>query len=510
MPENSSAATKDCNAPYNRWLYLCSAIFSTVLCAGVFYGWNSFQTILESEGFFSSRCPDGPGCKEQTLQFSWVYTAASIACYITPLISGLFSDKFGPRATLRGLFTFFVLGCALLIASAYTHDDAFILPGYIFLGLCSSSAYIPLISVANLFPEYKSAIISFLCAAFDFGSVVFLVMAAMYKSGAAYGSLMIAYIAGPVAICVLMTIFLWPRKPFEAPVYGEPKVEKDLCNLSADKSTLDVPTTTSVSIESLAKEEDTTITIQKEEAVSEGPNPNDPMYKSPFLPKLNLFKLYNSSLLKQFSTTEYILAVIFFTVNVFRFNFYLGNVHSQLNAMGQEDGKYTDIFSAIFPCGILAVFPVSFILNTGGPIVGTFCLWLFGFLLSILALIPNLPLQIFTFIVFVVFRSFLFSVISVFCVSFFGFRNLSTLIGLITTVGGVMAFAQTPIVSWALGEGDPEGDGDFKFPNVLMLCLQSAMVFFPLWLSYRSGHGNVFSGIFCPRGRTNKVASATA
>ena len=218
-----------------------------------------------------------------------------------------------------------------------------------------------------------------------------------------------------------------------------------------------------------------------------------------FLPGIDTERIGKLSLLQQVCTPEYYMYVIFFSFMIIRFQFYIGTINTQLDVLGQVNSEYGILFGYVLPCGAISVFLIGWILDTYGPIVGMFSLVVLVISLSILNLLPILTIQPLTFLLFGFFRGFLFCNMSVYLSSVFGYKYLGTLIGLLTTIGGLLGLIQNPLLLWAYASNANTTNTNtivqpnFYPPNILMLVLMIVFgLAWPMWLAYRAGLGSLW------------------
>ena len=106
-------------------------------------------------------------------------------------------------AVLIGLLGF-VLGFILLAARAY-------IAAYVVLGLFAAFTYVPLLSVSSLFPRYRNTALAFVSGTIDSSAVVFVILAAMYKSDMSFTGLIWLYICIVLAPLLCLAVFVLPH-----------------------------------------------------------------------------------------------------------------------------------------------------------------------------------------------------------------------------------------------------------------------------------------------------------
>jgi len=169
-----------------------------------------------------------------------------------------------------------------------------------------------------------------------------------------------------------------------------------------------------------------------------------------------------------------------------RFNFYIGSVHAQLEALGQAPGgAYTNLFGTVLPLGFFAQFAIGALIDARGSVAGLWALWALGVAFSAANLWLPLRAQPATFVLFAAFRGFLFTNMSAYCARVFGFKTLGRTIGLLVLMGGLVSLLQQALLAWAFAGVAADAAGDFARVNALLLALCAATAALPLWLTLR-------------------------
>lgn len=483
------------------------AVFHALTCAGAFFGFNSLARLLSLNGAFASFCESPLStCEAQQVQLYNLYSYGTLCALIAPLFSGLASDRFGPKFVICTVTAIFITGILLLYFSHAFQKDDYLFPAILLIGTAASANLIPLFSTANLFPDNKSLAISILSGSFDAGSCVFLFMNILYERGFTLKSLLISYLAGPVFICTLMAIFLWPNKAFESkqelninpPVsVNESKKEGEITvdveeedddnkNEEEDEDNRDdeVPHTPLVAIQPTVRRAASMLSIQSpKEQKKEEPTPVSVVSipeQLNFLKGIDTTKLSSLSLLEQIQSPEYLLYALYFSTCMIRFNTFIANLVPVLDSKGQSNQEYAKIFSTILPLGSLVVFIAGFIIDKKGPVNAFYILSTLALLVSIIELIPILEIQPIAFISFAAFRAFQFAAMSSYLALVFGFKNLGALIGLVTLCGGIVGFSQIGFTSWAVNNSN-----NFLIPNCVILMLMISTFAWPIYLTRR-------------------------
>ena len=491
------------------------AVFHALTCAGVFFGYNSLARLMSSNEAFASFCNSSTiPCEAQQIEIYQLFSYGSLCALIAPFFSGLAADRYGPRVVIRVVTGIFLIGILLLYFAIERHSDSLYLPAILCIGTAASSNLIPLFSVANLFPKNKSLAISVLSGSFDAGSVVFLVMGILFDYGFSLQHLLIGYMAGPLLIVVSMSIFLWPNKVYESIIVDDApttssevkseEVKVDVVDDEEDedddeeegnKDDDEVPHTPLVSVRSasrLSSMSPKDLTTEKpvipkitsiessSKPISTQQAPTNSNNEPNFLQGVDTKRLSSLSLFDQIRTPEYYLYAIYFSSCMIRFNCYLSNLSPILDAKGQTNQEYSKIFSTILPAGALVVFGAGWVIDKRGPVIAFYILSTLAVIVTVIELSPVLELQPIAFVSFAAFRAFQFAAMSSYLAIVFGFKNLSGLIGLVTTIGGIVGYSQRVFTSWGVKAGG------FVQPNSFILLLMLCGYSWPLYLSRKA------------------------
>lgn len=213
----------------------------------------------------------------------------------------------------------------------------------------------------------------------------------------------------------------------------------------------------------------------QEKSMSEPMTPTDPQVHPPlnsdvvwgplvFEPR-RFVELRKKSFKTQALSTESVGMGLFYTINVFWIQFYLGTTRLQLQYKGDKDHSYTDLAN-ILPCaGIIAIPFIAWLLDKKGYGITLGTINALSVLTSVLQAIPSLPLQAVTLVVWTAARFFLYaSYFTIFGV-LFGFKNFGKMVAIDNTVNGLIGLLQLP-VSWL---GIRNLNGNFTAINVAQI-----------------------------------------
>eukprot|EP00208_Stichococcus_sp_RCC1054_P002385 CAMPEP_0206140458 /NCGR_PEP_ID=MMETSP1473-20131121/9531_1 /ASSEMBLY_ACC=CAM_ASM_001109 /TAXON_ID=1461547 /ORGANISM="Stichococcus sp, Strain RCC1054" /LENGTH=615 /DNA_ID=CAMNT_0053534611 /DNA_START=553 /DNA_END=2400 /DNA_ORIENTATION=+ len=177
---------------------------------------------------------------------------------------------------------------------------------------------------------------------------------------------------------------------------------------------------------------------------------------------------------------------LFYTLNVFWIQFYLGTTRLQLQYKGDTNYTYTDLAN-ILPCaGILTLPIVSWLLDKKGYGITLGTINALSVLTSALQAIPNLQVQAVTLVVWTVARFFLYSSYFTIFGVLFGFKNFGKMVAIDNTVNGLIGLLQLP-VSWL---GIRHLNGNFTAINISQIIILMPVFIF-CWMMHKWSSENL-------------------
>lgn len=226
----------------SRYFILAIALLFSAWSAGLIFGWAPLYSTLLRAGVYADRCPtphpsnitsdtpdylsngtvvipsapessDGLLCDAQQTRLNLIYTAGSAFTQASLFVSGVFLDFQGPKLTASISALVVALGAFLFGVSLRFDVDLYIV-GFALMGFGGAGINLATYTVSNLFPRYKSWVVSSLVGVWTLSSLWFLLFRPAYNSGIGLDTLFF-WQTGLLLITALVFFFTFPNRALE-------------------------------------------------------------------------------------------------------------------------------------------------------------------------------------------------------------------------------------------------------------------------------------------------------
>eukprot|EP00922_Rhytidocystis_sp_ex-Travisia-forbesii_P063128 GHVS01093960.1.p1 GENE.GHVS01093960.1~~GHVS01093960.1.p1 ORF type:complete len:725 (-),score=81.77 GHVS01093960.1:324-2498(-) len=228
----------------NRFVLFSIYLMYDFLSGCIYWGWDGIQDMLYKSEAYLSVCYDAPDadlsytlvggvsyldCPHRQQNLNNLYTTAFISHFCCSVFFGAVLDILGPKVCAVIGQVLAAIGWILLGMSSDSRP--LYIPGSILIGMAADPGYLPLLSVANLFPKNRSLIMSIAGAVRSCSFAIPVILSLIYCSSSykasRYPYFCFGYAGVGIGICIIIALLFIPRRAFRLDTDVTPEQQKE-------------------------------------------------------------------------------------------------------------------------------------------------------------------------------------------------------------------------------------------------------------------------------------------
>lgn len=218
MDPSLEGAQQEIPFKINRFVLLVISLIYTSTSACVYFNWHSMRDILYEAGRYAELNTGDEVDKTNSLQYKQInrlYPTTLAIHFTTSVFCGFLYDHIGPKLT-AALGQFFNILCWIFLSINTTSFNSTLI-GFVFMGLGADTAFIPVLTIANLFPDASTFILTLIGAAASLSFAVPVTLSGVMKlfPGISFTGVCYLYIFVILVPCLITALLLFPLKPFK-------------------------------------------------------------------------------------------------------------------------------------------------------------------------------------------------------------------------------------------------------------------------------------------------------